>query len=37
MKPNPYFPGAGAAPAYIAGRDEDITYSQGLHLCSKLW
>ena len=24
MKPNPYFPGAGAAPAYIAGRDEDI-------------
>lgn len=24
MKPNPYFPGAGATPAYIAGRDEDI-------------
>lgn len=24
MKPNPYFPGAGAAPAYIAGRDENI-------------
>lgn len=25
MKPNPYFPGAGSAPAYIAGRDEDIS------------